>query len=821
ATLVLLLIISVPLLLTFLFLRVKLRRVYAPRTFIKTLRDEEKTPKLEKTGFVDWMPEFWRRPDDELLDHQNLDGYLFIRFLWLITSISFVGLCCTLPVLIINYMGGGKKSELASLTVSNVAKPKWYYWHCLIASIFFGYVMYAITKETIYYINLRYAFYLTPRNAMRISSRTVLFTSVPPDWRRKDWLRAEFDQLERVWIVADCKELGKLVRKRDNAAFNLEAADIKLLSTAVTKSTKEDVHSPYRGDDITSRYIGSHDRPKMRFIPLIGQINDAINSLRYELQELIPKVKQQQEDHLYGRAETLPAVLVQFKTQRAAQAAFQTHRQDQPGNMQPRAISQFPNDIIWKNLGMARWIRIALTSISHAIMVILILFWSVPVGLVGALTNVDALVADFPFLSFINKISVVALDTITGLLPALLISALLALVPAICRFLAAHSGTVTSAQIELRTQAWYFAFQVVQVFLITTFSSGASTVANQIFEDPTKAPSLLADNLPKASNFYLSYFMFQGITVAATEIFQVTPLLIFAVVGKFIDKTPRAKYNRWTALNSISLRETYPKLTNLVVIALAYSCIAPLTLSFATAGFSLLYLAYRYNVFYAVSIAVETKGDTYGRALQQLTVGIYLAELCLVGLFNARGGRGPAQLMVLFFVITVIYQFYLNWVLSPLLNSLSDKLLADEKKRRPSITSLIHDNLGTRDEAKQSRWSLHRERGGCFAHYLFHGIKSPYPELRAKISSAFPGQPVPNIPEDVKEKAYLNPAITAPVPILWIARDGLGVSSEQIKQLRPVIEIVDSGASFDREGNVTWNQENLRDLPLWQDRVDL
>lgn len=138
ATLIPLLIISVPLLLTFLLLRIKLRRVYAPRTFIETLHDEEKTPKLEKTGFVNWMPEFWRHPDEELLDHQNLDGYLFIRFLRSITFISFIGVCLTLPVMIINYMGGGKKSELASLTLSNVAKPNWYYWHWLTASVFFG-----------------------------------------------------------------------------------------------------------------------------------------------------------------------------------------------------------------------------------------------------------------------------------------------------------------------------------------------------------------------------------------------------------------------------------------------------------------------------------------------------------------------------------------------------------------------------------------------------------------------------------------------------------------------------------------------------------
>lgn len=268
---------------------------------------------------------------------------------------------------------------------------------------------------------------------MRISSRTVLFASVLPDWRQESWLRAEFDQVEKVWIATDCKELEKLVQKRDNAAFKLEAAEIKLLSTAVTKSIKEVDPFPFGGPDVTSRYVEPRGRPKMRSIPLIGQRKDAIDSLRNELQELIPKTKQKQQDHLHGRAKTLPAVFVQFKTQRAAQAAFQTDRHAHPGKMEPRSINTLPTDIIWKNLGLARWTRIAYTFISHTVIVLLILFWSIPVGLVGALANIDSLVDDVPFLSFINKLPPAALEAITGLLPAVLISALLALVPIICR----------------------------------------------------------------------------------------------------------------------------------------------------------------------------------------------------------------------------------------------------------------------------------------------------------------------------------------------------------------------------------------------------
>lgn len=139
------------------------------------------------------------------------------------------------------------------------------------------------------------------------------------------------------------------------------------------------------------------------------------------------------------------------------------------------------------------------------------------------------------------------------------------------------------AEVELTTQGWYFGFQVVQVFLVTTFSSGASAIVSElirlftcaalsdyilledIYDDPSVAPTLLAENLPLASNFYLSYLMLQGIIVAATEVFQILPLA-FYFAGSYLDVTPRQKFERWSTLNYIAWGDAYPRLTNLLVI---------------------------------------------------------------------------------------------------------------------------------------------------------------------------------------------------------------------------------------------------------------
>jgi calcium permeable stress-gated cation channel len=128
------------------------------------------------------------------------------------------------------------------------------------------------------------------------------------------------------------------------------------------------------------------------------------------------------------------------------------------------------------------------------------------------------------------------------------------------------SGEPTIPQAELRTQNWYFMFQVIQVFLVTTLSSGAAAVATRIAQDPGSTPTLLARHLPQASNFYLAYILFQGTASAAKNLLNYSDLFEYLFYDKFVDKTPRDKYSRFTSMKNISWGSVYPKFTNLAVI---------------------------------------------------------------------------------------------------------------------------------------------------------------------------------------------------------------------------------------------------------------
>ena len=107
---------------------------------------------------------------------------------------------------------------------------------------------------------------------------------------------------------------------------------------------------------------------------------------------------------------------------------------------------------------------------------------------------------------------------------------------------------------------------MVQVFLITTMSSSASAVAKQIADNPASVTTILANNLPKSSNVYISYFIVQGLTIATSVLTQVVGFVIFTLLYKFLANTPRALYNKWANLSAISWGSTMPVYTNIVVI---------------------------------------------------------------------------------------------------------------------------------------------------------------------------------------------------------------------------------------------------------------
>jgi len=423
ATLAPVAVISAVYLVIFLVLRVSHRRYYAPRTYIGSLKDTERSPPLPN-GYFNWFKTFWKIPDVYALQHQSLDAYLYLRFLRMAMIICLVGCLITWPILFpINATGGGGQSQLDILSyanISNETQSDRYYATVFVVWIYFGFIMYLIMREIIFYINLRQAFLMSPFYSNRISSRTVLFTSVPSPYLTEAKLRQVFGPtVKQIWITGETKELEDLVKERDKVAMKLEKAEVKLIKlvnkerqTALKKGTAspEDASKILAPGDaesgsVAARWIPNKKRPSHRLGPLglIGKKVDTINWCRQELARLIPETEAAQAKYRAGNYKKIPSVFIEFRTQADAEGAAQILAHHQGLHMTPKYIGVRPNEIVWRSLAIPWWQRVIRQYLVYAFIAVMILFWAIPVGVVGAISNINALM-EISWLQWLSKI---------------------------------------------------------------------------------------------------------------------------------------------------------------------------------------------------------------------------------------------------------------------------------------------------------------------------------------------------------------------------------------------------------------------------------
>ena len=284
--------------------------------------------------------------------------------------------------------------------------------------------------------------------------------------------------------------------------------------------------------------------------------------------------------------------------------------------------------------------------------------------------------------------------------------------------------------------------------------------------------------------------------------------------------------------------------------ALVYSCIAPLLLGFATVGLWLIYMAFRYNLLFVFDVNIDTKGAVYPRALQQTLTGVYLAEICLIGLFGVRGAAGPIIIEVIALVATVLYHLSLRSAIGPMLKYLPKTMAAEEE----SLLAIENGHLEVRpsdhDEKMGSEFT--GDIGGTATTGIRNG-KTPDKAMRVLAEDAngahgrLPSpvtkpsflmkwlrpdkycdyrtlrRLVPMAFADIaytaeqERQAYHHPAIASPTPLLWIPRDQAGVSRQEVRHTAQAIPITDEGAYLDDKNRIITNQEE--NPPIHQEKI--
>ncbi|KAL8702043.1 MAG: hypothetical protein Q9224_000213 [Gallowayella concinna] len=415
-------------------------------------------------------------------------------------------------------------------------------------------------------------------------------------------------------------------------------------------------YDPENGEPVWKQYLKEKDRDTMRLpifgwlwmpaLPFLGQKVDTIDYCRKEVARLNVEIEQDQKEP--EKFPLMNSAFIQFNHQVAAHMACQSVSHHTPQQMTPRIVEISPDDVIWDNMSIKWWENYLRTGGVVLLIVALVLGWAAPVAFTGIIGNLNAVSHQYDWLKWVQRIPKTVLNAISGILPTLLLQGLLALLPITLRFLANVQGNHTGMAVELSVQNYYFTFLFVQVFLVVSISASFTNTITLLSQNPTNVPGILASNLPRSTNFFFQYMVLQALTVSAGALVQLGGLFKWFILAPIMDSTGRQKWKRQTNLTDINW------------------------------------------------------------AINQLFTGLYVMELCLVGLFflvrdaDEKGNqlattpcKGQAIIMIVVLILTIVYQFLLNNAFGPLFRYLP-------------IT--LEDEAVTRDEefarSQEKRWRL-------------------------------------------------------------------------------------------------------------------
>ena len=539
-------------------------------------------------GLSSWFGLVFSIPNAAILRLCGLDAFFFLRFLRTVLKL-FVPLAIILPAVLLpldlvhGKASGNGVQGLDRLTWASVglAHSSYYWAHLLLAILMVAYFCYVLYGEFVYYIQTRQEYL-----ASLPSETTVLISGIPQRFRSREALSQLYSNIgegvRNVWLNRDSRALDKEIEHRRVLVTRLESAQTNLIRQAVrafakshNQSAKDDAargrHLMHGQRSEWSQSLSSGGRESMRLplfgqtwmpsIPLLGQKVDVIYHCRKEIARLnieIERVQRRSSDF-----PSLDSAFVQFNRSVDAYIVCQSVAYHKPFCFSAQYVGVTPESIIWTNVGVRWWERYVRTLVVTAANIILVIGWAVPIAFTGFLSQLSYLTTLLPWLS---KIKPWVFGLIQGVLPQVLLMILTSQLPNLIRMLAQHQGFSSHTAMEPAIQRCYFWFLFTQVFLTVALSSSVTNLLQNVYRGFDSVSGVLATNLPKSSNYFLSYLLLQAFSMSASELLQAGGLIQRSVLSPLLDNTPREKRLRRSFLSVVQWGTVYPVYTNLACI---------------------------------------------------------------------------------------------------------------------------------------------------------------------------------------------------------------------------------------------------------------
>ncbi|CAI5534790.1 unnamed protein product [Closterium sp. Naga37s-1] len=223
---------------------------------------------------------------------------------------------------------------------------------------------------------------------------------------------------------------------------------------------------------------------RMGIMGLVGERVDAVQHYQDKLEEICDEIIAERERVISDPARTMPAAFVSFSSRWGAAVAAQTLQSKNSSHW----ITQWApeqRDVKWSNLPIpyeqlaVRRVLVLLAAAS------VVFFYTIPVGFVQSLANLDNISRYMPWLQPILSIPVVN-ALITDILSGVALKLFMAVLPYLLIFLASLEGHVSLSQIDLAATGKYFWFIIGTVFVTNVMGGALMSATHELSEHTTR-----------------------------------------------------------------------------------------------------------------------------------------------------------------------------------------------------------------------------------------------------------------------------------------------------------------------------------------------
>ncbi|KAI8086133.1 uncharacterized protein BX664DRAFT_334989 [Halteromyces radiatus] len=494
-----------------------------------------------------------------------------------------------------------------------------------------------------------------------IHLRSILITNIPHPLRNTAALRNHFSitqvgSVTSVTLVyrAASHALDCALKQRQEWVDQLERRLILLARQIIRRQHKQQQSSSSQKDDGNKDFW--LDLPKQ--LLLFGLPMDDLLTWMHDIRLLDNEILRLRDANLSpDYYKPTGTAFVTFESAHSAQICAQAVTCWKPGVFDT-TLAPEPRDIMWSTLlrlgrkdkmvgKIRQWVVFcAVWSLT--------IFWLFPISFILGLTSIESLSQHFGFLSYFLDTSLVVRSFIQNILPTLLVTLFMSLLPWILLEISKQQDFISYSELEDCVLGRYYHFAIFNVLIVFLLGTSFLSSMLDVLYEPAKIIQLLANSLPQGANFFLNYILFNSAT-HGMELFQLGSQLFGHLILTLpvFSKTPR-KMARYTSPWAFPYYYYYPNHILILVITVTYSVIQPLILIFALFYFWLAIVVYRHQYAFCYIRKYESGGSRHYRRMARYTSdGLLIFQLTMVGLFYLKGVLSAATAILPVIVFTI------------------------------------------------------------------------------------------------------------------------------------------------------------------------